>query len=270
MSTTLRVSLALIVGLCPTLLWAQTVQVEGSLSRTLTLDAGGHAEGSIALRNVDAQVGNVRAYQTDYRFDATGNAWYDAPGTQPRSNANWISVTPRVLSVAPGEQAAISYVVQVPKDETLSGTYWSVIMVEPDSAPAAPLDANGKRIAVGIRTVFRYAIQISVQIGRTGKADLQFADKRLVRQEGKCLLQIEVNNTGEQALQPTVWSEFYAAEGGKLAKRVESQRLRLYPGCAGRFQLDLTDLPAGQYESLIVADNDDENVFGARYSLEIQ
>lgn len=142
-------------------------------------------------------------------------------------------------------------------------------MVEPDSAAAAPVDGNGKRIALGIRTVFRYAIQISVQIGQTGKADLQFVDKRVVTQDGKRWVQLDVNNPGERALQPTVWGEFYAAEGGQLAKRVESPKMRLYPGCVGRFQLDITDLPAGKYESLIVADNGDDNVFGARYSLEI-
>jgi hypothetical protein len=43
----------------------------------------------------------------------------------------------------------------------------------------------------------------------------------------------------------------------------------LYPGCTGRFQLDVSELAAGKYESLIVADNGDDNVFGARYSLEI-
>lgn len=262
--------LVLCIALCPSLLWAQTVQVEGSLSRTLTLDPGGRAEGTIALRNVDTAAGNVRVYQTDYRFDATGNAWYEAPGTQPRSNANWITVTPRVLSVAPGERASIAYVVQVPKDEKLTGTYWSVVMVEPDSPPAAPVAADGKRVAVGIRTVFRYAIQISVQIGQTGKAELQFADKQIVTKDGKRLLQLDVSNPGERALQPTVWGEFYSAEGGKLTKRVEGQKLRLYPGCAGRFQLDITDLPAGKYESLIVADNGDDSVFGARYSFEIQ
>jgi P pilus assembly chaperone PapD len=269
MTTTLRLSLALLIALCPSLLWAQTVQVEGSLCRTHVLDPGGRAEGTIALSNVDALAGNVRVYQTDYRFDATGSAWYDDPGTQPRSNANWIMVTPRVLSVAPGEHASVSYVVQVPKDDNLAGTYWSVLMVEPDSPPAAPVAADGKRVAVGIRTVFRYAIQISVQIGQTGKAELQFADKRIVTQDGKRLLQIDVANPGERGLQPIVWGEFYSADG-QLAKRVESRRMRVYPGCAGRFQLDITELPVGKYESLIVADNGDDNVFGARYSFEIQ
>ena len=266
---TAQLLLVLFVALCPSLLWAQTVQVEGSLSRQLVLDPGGRAEGTIDLRNVDSQPGNVRVYQTDYRFDAAGNAWYDDPGTQPRSNAKWITVTPRVLSVAPGERATISYVVQVPKDDALTGTYWSVVMVEPDSAPATPVAANGQRVAVGIRTVFRYAIQIGVQIGQTGKAELQFVDKRIVTQKGKHLVQIDVANHGERALQPTVWGEFYSAAGGQLAKRVESPKLRLYPGCTGRFQLDIGELPAGKYESLIVADNGDDNVFGARYSLEI-
>jgi P pilus assembly chaperone PapD len=270
MTTILRGSLALIVGLCPSLLWAQTVQVEGTLSRPLTLGPGDRAEGTIALRNVDTQPGNVRVYQTDYRFDAAGNAWYDEPGTQPRSNASWITCTPRVLSVAPGEQATVSYVVQVPRDDKLAGTYWSVVMVEPDSPSASPVQADGKRVALGIRTVFRYAIQISVQIGQTGKCDLQFVDKRIVIQDGKRLVQIDVTNPGERALLPTMWGEFYSAEGGQLAKRAESRRLRLYPGCTGRFQLDISELPPGKYESLIVADNGDDSVFGARYSLEIQ
>jgi hypothetical protein len=104
--------------------------------------------------------------------------------------------------------------------------------------------------------------------GEGAKRELRFLDQQLVKKDGKRFLQMDLESTGEGSLTPLVWVEVYNAQGGSLG-RFEAGRLRLYPGCSGRFRADLSDLPAGEYSALIVADDGDENVFGTRRTLQV-
>jgi hypothetical protein len=45
------------------------------------------------------------------------------------------------------------------------------------------------------------------------------------------------------------------------------ERARVYPGTSVRRAIDLTDVPAGAYKALLVADAGDESVYGATYAL---
>jgi len=44
--------------------------------------------------------------------------------------------------------------------------------------------------------------------------------------------------------------------------------MRIYPGTSVRHKIDLSSLPGGKYMALVVADNGDEYIFGAQYTLE--
>jgi hypothetical protein len=248
---------------------AADVRVVGSLTRELSLKPGGKAEGTILLHNDSDAAQDVRIYQTDYLFYADGRNLYGDPGNDPRSNARWITFTPRQVSVPPRGTSAAYYVIQAPADAALSGTYWSMLMVEPlaEGALDPPVAEKG-RVAIGVRTVLRYGIQMVTHTGEGAKRELRFLDQQLVKKDGKRFLQMDLESTGEGSLTPLVWVEVYNAQGGSLG-RFEAGRLRLYPGCSGRFRADLSDLPAGEYSALIVADDGDENVFGTRRTLQV-
>jgi hypothetical protein len=141
-----------------------------------------------------------------------------------------------------------------------------MIMVEPISPP--PAAAEKGKPQVSLRTVLRYAVQIVTNIGDTGKRDLKFIDRKVVVDGASRTLQLDLENTGERALSPTLWCELYD-KTGVSAGRFQGRRQRLYPGCSGRFRIDLTKVPAGSYTAVVVADNGDEYVFGARYALDI-
>ena len=68
-----------------------------------------------------------------------------------------------MLSVPANGTVQVNYTVAVPDDENLSGTYWSVMMVEgiPAGSPeSSNPDDSAKNVGVGIRQVFRYGIQL--------------------------------------------------------------------------------------------------------------
>jgi len=246
------------------------VGILGKMTREMTLEPGGKGQGEIIVVNETDKQQDVRVYQTDHRNSAEGETWYDEPGTQPRSNAAWISFTPQTLSLAPHTKATLSFSLLVPEDDKLVGTYWSCIMVEPQALAPRPVKDETGTVTVNVTTVFRFATAVITHIGDTGTCELKFVSKQLLNtDDGKRILQVDVQNVGERALRPTVWVEIYAADGTSVG-RFDSRQGRVFPGCTSRFRTDLTAVAAGKYEALVIADNGDENVFGARYSLEIQ
>ncbi len=250
--------------------WPASISVVGGLTREMRLRPGGKSEGKILVRNNTDHPQQVRAYQHDYLFYADGSNIYGDPGSVMRSNAPWISFAPALLTIPARETASVHYSVEVPTDESLAGTYWSILMVEPVAGGVLePPDPEEDRVKVGVRTVLRYAIQFVTEIGRTGVADMKFVDTQLVLHEGRQTLQLDAENTGERWLRPQVWAEVFDGEGVALG-RFDGQRLRIYPGCSVRFRIDLSWLPAGEYFAMVVADNGDEHVYGARYDLSIK
>ena len=249
---------------------ASGFSVLGGLTREVTLGPGAHHEDRIVLSNESDHAQEVRVFQTDYLFFADGRNLYGDPGSAPRSNARWVTFTPRQLVVPPGETASIYYVIQVPQDSALVGTYWSMLMVEPMSTTdLGPLTAEKGKAKVGLRTVLRYGIQITTHIGAAGTCDLKLSNPRLTTDGNRRLLRLELENTGERWLNPVLWAEVHD-KSGATAGRFEGPKTRLYPGCSADAQFDVSALAPGSYLALVVADNQDDNVFGAQCSLDIR
>ncbi|EKD83085.1 MAG: hypothetical protein ACD_39C00896G0002 [uncultured bacterium] len=244
------------------------LSLPGGLSRIANLEPGGKTEGKILVRNDSAEPQTVKAYQTDYLFYADGRNLYGKPGTDARSNASWVTFFPQRLEVLPKEVGVINYVVQVPADSKSSGTFWSILMVEPVSKESPEVSDKPGKINVGISTVVRYAVQIITNLGDPGERKLKFLDKQLTKSDKDLILQVDLENTGQGSLTPTVWAELFDEKGSSIG-RFEGGRVRIFPTCSARFKVNLSDAPKGKYSALVVADNGDDNVFGARYQLEI-
>ena len=244
------------------------ITIIGGLTRYASLKPGGQAEGRILVQNLGTEPQEVKAFLTDYLFFADGRNLYDPPGTHPRSNAAWVTFTPSQFIVPAQDTVIINYVLQVPPEEKLTGTYWSMLMVEPITtaldAPAAEKD----KLKLSVQTVLRYGIQLIADIDGTGASSVRFVRQQLVKQNDKCLLVLDIENNGERYLTPLVWAEIFDSEGASLG-RFEAGRIRVYPACSARFLIDLTQLSTGKYSALVVADNGDEAVFGAQLKLEI-
>lgn len=242
--------------------------VLGGLTRTATVEPGGKHEGRIIVQNVGEQAQEIRVYQSDYAFTADGKTDYADAGTLPRSNAKWITYTPKQFTLGGGQSISVYYTIQVPKEQPLIGTYWSVLMVEPVATGSLEMPkAKPGDIRIGIRRVMRFAIQMVTNIGDTGQYSLKFQDRQLLADKDHRLLQIDIYNNGERWVTPTVWVELYDDAGVSLG-RFEGGRMRLYPECSGRFKIDLTQVPPGTFTALLVADNGDDHVFGTRFTLE--
>jgi hypothetical protein len=261
------------------------IMVQGELTHERTLQPGEGFEGRIELENTTETACCVRVYQTDYLFRADGSNVYGQPGSAARSNAAWFSVSPSRLTIPPHEKAFVYYSGRVPQSRELAsvqsdlqvlegsgllGTYWSMVMIEPlpESGPEVVEDESG-RVKMGIQTQVRYGIQIVANIGDGGKPQIKFLDKKLFKGQGRIILQMDIENTGERWLSPRVWVELFDSRGTRVG-RFEGDKKRVYPGCSVRHKVDLSGVPPGSYKALVVVDNQDQYVFGARYDLEIE
>jgi hypothetical protein len=246
------------------------IGVVGALSRSMALTPGEEAQGRVIVRNDTDQARVVRAYLTDYQRSADGTTTYGEAGGQDRSNASWVHIVPAEQTIFPNGTASFNFLVRVPEDPALSGTYWSMLMVEPVSPSALEPPPEGKNgeVRISVGTTVRTGIHLITQIQGTGRADLKFLDRALDRKEGRVFLRLDIENTGERHLGLGIWAELFDEEGYSIG-RFDAPRQGLFPKNSARIRVPLSGVPSGTYQALVVADDGGDNVFGARYEIVI-
>ncbi|HEX7049327.1 MAG TPA: hypothetical protein VF188_03860 [Longimicrobiales bacterium] len=226
--------------------------------------------GTIVVTNTANEPHEVKLYQTDYLFYADGRTIFGEPGSAPRSNAEWITFNPSFVTVPPHSQATVAYTVSVPsgEDAPLTGSYWSVIMVEPVAPGSAEsLKAAPNEEGIGIVTRIRYGVQIVTHIAGSGEVRLDFADPRIrTGPEGGRVLEFDVRNVGERSVPLDVRLELYDAAGAAAGRFDATVRI-LHPGTSLRQRFDLGPLAGGTYTALVAADTG-ADIFGAQYTLQ--
>jgi hypothetical protein len=241
-----------------------------------TVAPGTTHRGVIVVTNLTDRPQEAKIDAQDYRFTAAGTNRFDAPGSHARSNAAWIRVRPRRVTLPPQGAAEVTYEVTVPDATTLAagagaaGTYWSVLMVAPippGSAESTLADA-GDRHAFGVRQVTRFGVQVATHLSTPVPPQVAVADAHLALAEEGPSLSVALENVGARLTQPTVHLEVYDTQG-RVALRTEAPPSRLYPTTSVRHQLALEGLPAGRYEALLVVDAEGERVVGAQYTLDL-
>jgi hypothetical protein len=258
----------LILALSPLLARAQVGIVNG-LTQEKICKPGETFESFIRLKNNGPKEETVKIYQTDYSFSADGKTYYDTPGKVGRSNAAWIAVNPKQVTLPGQATVDVKYSCKVPAGDSLVGTYWSIIMFEViPPAKRAKSDVDKKEIQFGVSQVMRYGVQIVTHFGETGARSLKFLDTELLQNKDGKTLQVDIENNGERWLRPFSYVELYT-EKGESAGKIEGERWRIFPGTSVRYRFDVSSLKVGTYNALIVFDNKDASVFGAQYKLNV-
>jgi hypothetical protein len=258
----------LILAVSPLLVRAQVGIVNG-LTQEKICKPGETFESYVRLKNNGAKDETVKIYQTDYLFTADGKTYYDIPGKVGRSNAAWITVSPKQVTLPGQATLDVKYACKVPAGESLIGTYWSIIMFEVvPPAQRIKSDPAQKEINFGVNQIMRYGVQIVTHLGESGARSLKFLNTELLQNKDGKTLQVDLENNGERWLRPFSYVELYN-EKGEPAGKIEGERWRIFPGTSVRYRFDVSSLKVGTYNALIVFDNKDASVFGAQYKLNI-
>jgi hypothetical protein len=244
------------------------ITVGSDLCRETTSGIGESYADVINIINNEKKPVEVKVYRTDYLYYSDGSNQFGEPGTTFRSNAAWIEKLPQQIIIPPEQTALLNYSVKVPADKALSGSYWSIIMVEQVNQEDMESLSSGKR-QMGIQQVTRYAVQVVTHIGGTGSRQLEFITLKLLKEKNKRFLRVDMKNTGTRAMRPNLWIDVYAENGG-LTKKIAGDKRRIYPDCSVMEQLDLSELPPGSYKAVVVADAGEETVFGTQFTIQLK
>jgi len=237
------------------------------LSHVCTLYGGELCRGVIKLVNVGEEALAVDVRQADYVFDADGSNRYPPAGSEERSNADWISLQPAEgrVTIAPDSTFNIAYTVRVPADAQLTGTYWSVVLLDPVPAPQGAHVAHGVRITHGIG----YGVQLVTHIGDTGLRAVELQATSITHTHAGANLLVDLVNTGERSLRPVVQAAVHLPSGEPVGT-FHSGRRHIFPGCSVRYRLRLTGLERGAYLIALIVDNLDEYVWAADMSVKLE
>jgi len=241
-----------------------TIVVLNGLTHEKQIHPGETYRGTIQIQNTAKKEKSVRVYQKDYWFSHTGESKHDPTGTLPRSNGSWISFSPELLTLGPNQITTVNFEVKVPENDTLRGTYWSVLMVEGITPP----DTSNFNSGVTINTAIRYAVQVITNIGNSGKNDIQFLGLNLDKQQEQNVLDVIIKNTGERILKPEMSIELFDSSGETVAV-IKAEKRKTFPGTSIRVQLILEGVKPGNYTGVLIADCGEDNIFGTNLSLEI-
>lgn len=242
------------------------VAPDGDSTQVRSARPGETYRGSIALRNAGAAVVEVKLYQTDYEFHADGRNSFDSPGTGVRSNAKWLRLNREQVALGPEGNVNIDYEVQVPDDVRLSGTYWSVVMIQELSGPEA---SDPSRSGVKLVQSLRHAIQIVTEVGDAAHGEVVFRNARLQRDGFRRDFDVDLENIGERWLRTTVWLELHDSNG-RFVGRFSAPRRRTFPGTSVRNHIELSGAPPGRYVGLLVADGGRNDMFGMQIDLDLR
>lgn len=200
----------------------------------------------------------------DYSCNSEGQHFFDEIGSQTRSNASWIKLGSYREIVNPGESRDLYFTINVPNDESLKGSYWSVLMIEP-SDPLQTLTESEHGFQLNIK--IRYAFHVVTNVGK-GIPSLKITKKSIEPIEEKKYLAVDVVNPGELFLNPKMIVKLYNQQG-KLEKTLETQSERLYPGSSSRFLANGEGLSDGKYTAFLLLDNGDGRLFGDTFTLSL-
>lgn len=261
----------LLIPIITSCLTAQ-VSIIGELSQDKESYPGDVYSGTIIIRNDTNEPQEAKVYQTDYTFQFNGTNNYGEPGLLARSNAKWITFSPAYVTLPPQGTMSVNYTVTIPKEtepDKLIGTYWSMLMVEGIQKGSAessirPKDAKAQ---MGIMQTIRYGIQIATTIAKTGEKKVQIVDHKVIKKEdGKRILQIDIENIGDIGMRPDVYVELFSEQGASIGK-FPGVKYRIYPGTSVRQSVNISNAAKGSYTALIVIDAGGDDVFGVQYNL---
>lgn len=93
----------------------------------------------------------------DWLMDESGEVTYFEPGTTGRSCAEWITVSPSLVTLQPNESANVNVTMLVPNDD--ASTKWAVLFVE-SATERTGAKAVDKEISMGVQISARIAVSI--------------------------------------------------------------------------------------------------------------
>ena len=241
------------------------VAVLNGLSHEFNVTPGNTYQGKIELQNAADIAQVVTLYQSDMTTMHTGETFYTDSITNDRSNINWISISTLGITLESEEKGGIDFQITVPNSSMLSGTYWSIIMIEPRD----PIHVQEDKSGYSIQSKIRYAIQIVCNIGETGTTDLKFLNISQEKYKDRHYLEVAIENSGQILIKPTLSLELFDEQGNSLPI-LKAEKQRIFPNSSKKYIIEIDEIKPGVYQGILIADCNTDDLFGVNITLNLK
>lgn len=241
-----------------------------NLSCLEKLNPGEKKQIQIILINDSDSKEQVNLKLANYACNSDGEHFYDEDYLNdlikyPRSNKSWIDHGLSQIYLEPRETRNIYYTIHVPNDDTLVGSYWSILLIEPQGTTLSKDTVNE---GFSLQIKIRYAHHIIASIG-DATPKLKILKKEIKEINGKPFLCLHVLNEGNLFFEPNLTLKLYD-DNGKLEATLKSQSERLYPGNSQCFLLNVETLSEeklkGKLIGFLLFDGNENLFFGDKFT----
>lgn len=258
----MRITLFLVLGLVIAGI-AEGV-VKGDQTRHFQVAPGQEIPVCIPLGNDSDTPMRITLKQCDYLYDASGINHFDPIGSHPRSNGKWITLHTDQVVLNPESNTDLFYKIRVPNDPALQGSYWSLILIEPDQVFHPTTQQQGMHLQIKVRYAY-----LVITTFKGGKGDLQINNLTQNVSNAEKRAFFDVTNTGTLFLEPKLTLQLYDGQG-KLYKTKKVTAEKILPTTSTKYNVDLSDVNQGTYSGLLLLESGDEHLFGERVQLTLQ
>ncbi len=236
------------------------------LSHVSSYERGEERIIAVRLTNDKETAEQVNFKLCDYACNAEGEHFFEEYERFPRSNADWITLSGARIILQPKETADYFFKIRIPSDPSLQGSYWSVLLIEPDR----PFDPSQLKREEGFQLYvkLRYAYHIVTSL-YGGRPKLEIIKNFLTEVDNQSTICIDVKNGGTLFLQPSITLKLFSKDG-KLEKTLAGKKERLYPGSSQRYFLDGKGMKEKSYTAFLLLDNGDQYLFGETFPIRFE
>ena len=204
-------------------------------------------EQELSVANSGSEAVELHVQITDLWYNAHNEKTFAAPGTSPRSAANWIQFVPERFQVRAGGAQKMKAIITPPVDAR--GGYYAVLFVESKPVATNKQTEDGKRVF----TNMRIGCLVLLTAKSTEAYNVSVEDLKLVPPSDNRGLQLTFSVDNESNTH--VFSQARLAilnPQHKLMGKAESEIKRFLPGQKDAMKVDWNgDLTAGDYTAVL-------------------
>ena len=185
----------------------------------------------------------------DFSASINGKSQFSAQGTENRSCSEWLTATPSVFELEPGETQEVSVLIDIPADSSALIARWAVAYVQ-----LRPADNDGQGSGEGLKVQVNQSYRFGVYIFQTppnatdsrGEINgLDYADDKFI---------VKMKNAGETFLRCNSYIELTSLTTGET-KRITTRGFTMLPALNRNTVFNIPpEMPPGRYSVLAVMD----------------
>lgn len=212
-----------------------------------TFKPGVPFEQELSVANNGSEAVELHVRVTDFWYNDKNEKLFSAPGTSPRSAANWIQFVPEKFEVAPGGSQKMKAIITPSADAR--GGYYAVLFVESKPVATNKQTEDGKRIFTNMR--IGCLVMLAAKDSETFNVNVN--DLKVVPPNANQGLKLtfSVDNESNTHILPIARLAILSPDH-KLVGKAESEIKRFLPGQKDGMSVDWNgDLKSGDYTAVL-------------------